>query len=107
MSQTKLKIKKGDTVKVIAGKSRGKSGKVLRVDPGKERVVVERLNMVKRHRKPTPKNPQGTFEREAAIPVSNVMFMCSRCNEPVRLGIKRLEDGGRLRVCKKCGGEFD
>lgn len=104
--KTKMKIKKGDTVKVIAGKARGKSGKVLRVDPEKNRVVVERLNMIKRHRRPTPKNPQGTIEREAPIHVSDVMFVCSRCNEPVRLGLKRVE-GGRLRVCKRCGGEYD
>lgn len=101
-----MKIKKGDTVKVIAGKARGKTGKVLRVEPDKERVIVERLNMVKLHRKPSQKNPQGTLEREAPIPVSNVMFFCSRCNEPVRLGIKRVE-GDRLRVCKKCGSEYD
>lgn len=107
MAQNKMKIKKGDTVQVIAGKARGKSGKVLRVFPEKERVVVERLNMVKRHRRPTPNNPQGTLEREAPIHVSNVMFYCSRCNAAVRLGVKRVEDGGRLRVCKQCGSEYD
>ena len=102
----KMKIRKGDTVKVIGGKARGKTGKVLRVLPEKERVVVERLNMMKRHRKPSPKNPQGTIEREAPIHVSNVMFFCPRCNEPVRLGIKRTDEG-RMRVCKRCGGEYD
>lgn len=102
----KLKIKKGDTVKVIAGKARGKTGKVLRVDTEKQRVVVERLNMVKRHRRPTPQNPQGTLEREAPMHISNVMYRCSRCNDGVRLGIKRVE-GGRLRVCKQCGAEID
>lgn len=102
----KLKIKKGDTVRVIAGKARGKTGKVLRVDTEKQRVVVERLNMVKRHRRPTPQNPQGTLEREAPMHISNVMYHCSRCNDGVRLGIKRVE-GGRLRVCKQCGAEID
>lgn len=102
----KIKIKKGDTVKVIAGKARGKTGKVLRVEPAKQRVVVERLNMVKRHKRPTPQNPQGTLEREAPIHISNVMYYCSRCNNGVRLGIKRTS-GGRLRVCKQCGAEFD
>lgn len=106
MAQNKMKIKKGDTVKVIAGKSRGKSGKVLRVFPEKERVVVERLNMVKRHRRPSQNNPQGALEREAAMHVSNVMFYCSRCSSAVRLGIKRTEEG-RLRVCKQCGSEYD
>jgi large subunit ribosomal protein L24 len=107
MAQNKMKIKKGDTVKVIAGKARGKTGKVLRVEPDRERVVVERLNMIKRHRKPSAQNPSGTLEKEAPIHVSNVMFYCSRCNEPVRLGIKRTEDGGRLRVCKRCEAEYD
>jgi large subunit ribosomal protein L24 len=102
----KIKIKKGDTVKVIAGKARGKTGKVLRVEPAKQRVVVERLNMVKRHKRPTPQNPQGTLEREAPIHISNVMYYCSRCNEGVRLGVKRTS-GSRLRVCKQCGAEFD
>lgn len=101
-----LKIKKGDTVKVIAGKERGKTGKVLRVDPEKQRLVVERLNMVKRHRRPTPQNPQGTLERESSVHVSNVMYYCSRCNDGVRLGSKRVE-GGRLRICKSCGTEID
>ncbi len=102
-----IKIKKGDTVKVIAGKARGKTGKVLRVEPARERVIVERLNMVKRHRRPTPQNPTGTLEREAPIHVSNVMYYCSRCGEGVRLGVKKVEGGGRLRVCKQCGSEVD
>lgn len=106
MSKTKLKIKQGDTVKVIAGKEKGKTGKVLRVEPTRERVVIERLNMVKRHRRPSPQNPQGMLEREAPIHVSNVMYYCSRCSEGVRLGIKRVE-GDRLRVCKQCGTEVD
>jgi large subunit ribosomal protein L24 len=106
MAGRKMKIKKGDTVKVIAGKERGKTGKVLRVEPEKNRVVVERLNMVKKHRKPSPQNPQGTLERESPINVSNVMYYCSSCGEGVRLGIKRIE-GGRLRVCKACGSEVD
>jgi large subunit ribosomal protein L24 len=101
-----LKIKKGDTVLVIAGKSRGKTGKVLRVEPERERVVVERLNMIKRHKRPTQNNPQGTIEKEAPIHVSNVMFYCPRCSDGVRVGSKRT-DSGRLRVCKACGSEFD
>ena len=101
-----MKIKKGDTVKVIAGKARSKTGKVLRVEPARERVIVERLNMIKRHRRPTPQNPTGTIEREAPIHVSNVMYYCSRCNDAVRLGIKRTETG-RLRVCKQCGAEVE
>ncbi len=102
----KMNIKKGDTVLVIAGKARGKTGKVLRVEPEKERVVVERLNMIKRHRRPSQQNPQGIIEKEAPIHVSNVMFYCSRCSDGVRVGAKRT-DAGRLRVCKTCGSEFD
>ena len=103
---SKMKIKKGDTVMVIAGKSRGKTGKVLRVEPEKERVVVERLNMIKRHKRPSPQNPQGTLEKEGPIHVSNVMFYCPRCSDGVKLGAKRT-DTGRLRVCRSCGSEFD
>jgi large subunit ribosomal protein L24 len=106
LASTKMKIKKGDTVKVIAGKEKGKTGKILRVVPEKNRVVVERLNMVKRHRRPSPQNPQGTLEREAPMNASNVLYYCSRCGKGVRLGIKRVE-GGRLRVCKSCGTEID
>jgi large subunit ribosomal protein L24 len=102
----KLKIKKGDTVMVIAGKARGKTGKVLRVEPEKERVVIERLNMIKRHRRPSPQNPQGIIEKEAPIHVSNVMFYCPRCSDGVRLGAKQT-DSGRLRICRACGSEFD
>jgi large subunit ribosomal protein L24 len=102
----KMKIKKGDTVLVVAGKARGKTGKVLRVEPEKNRVVVERLNMIKRHKRPSPQNPQGILEKEAPIHVSNVMYYCSRCSDGVRLGAKRT-DTGRLRVCKSCGSEFE
>lgn len=101
-----MKIKKGDTVLVIAGKAKGKTGKVLKVDTEKQRVVVERLNMMKRHRKPSQNNPQGMIEKEASIHASNVMFYCSRCNDGVRLGIRRAE-GSRLRVCKSCGAETE
>lgn len=106
MSSAKMKIKKGDTVRIIAGKERGKTGKVLRVEPDRNRVVIERMNMIKRHQRPTPKNPQGMLEREAPIHVSNVMYYCSRCSKGVRLGVKRVGDG-RLRVCKQCGTEVD
>lgn len=102
----KMKIRKGDTVKVISGKERGKTGKVLRVDRDKGRVFVERLNMVKRHGRPSQKNPQGMLEREGSIEVSNVMYYCSRCGDGVRVGSKQT-DSGRLRVCRSCGTEFE
>ncbi|HUE38588.1 MAG TPA: 50S ribosomal protein L24 [Candidatus Binatia bacterium] len=105
----KLKIKKGDTVLVVAGRERGKSGKVTRVAPDHGHVFVERLNVVKRHQK--PRGPQagggGIVEKEAPIPISNVMYLCNKCNEPVRIGKKQLEDGRRLRVCRGCGEQIE
>lgn len=106
MSKAKLKIKRGDTVKVISGKERGKTGKVLRIDNDKGRVFVERLNMVKRHARPSQKNPQGMLEREGSIHISNVMYYCSRCGDGVRVGVKKTDDG-RLRVCRSCETEFE
>jgi len=103
MARTKLHVKKGDTVLVIAGKSAGKKGKIIEVVTEKSRVVVEGVNMIKRHTKPTQKMPQGgIMEREAPIHSSNVMFYCSKCNQPVRVGKKFLENGEKIRVCKKC-----
>ena len=102
-----LKIKKGDKVMVIAGKDRGKSGKILRVFPSRERVLVEGVNIVKRHTRPTQKNPQGgIIEREAPIHISNVMLICPRCNKPARVGRKITEEG-KFRVCKRCGEEIE
>jgi large subunit ribosomal protein L24 len=102
------KIRKNDTVMVIAGKERGKTGKVLRVIGEKNRIVIERLNMVKRHRKSTGmQNPGGVIEKEASIDLSNVMIMCDRCNAPARIGAKRLEDGSGVRVCRRCGEAID
>jgi large subunit ribosomal protein L24 len=105
----KRKIKKGDTVFVVAGRERGKSGKVTRVAPDHGHVFVERLNMVKRHQK--SRGPQGggggILEKEAPIPISNVMFLCAKCNEPVRVGRKQLDDGRRVRTCRGCGEQLD
>jgi large subunit ribosomal protein L24 len=99
----KTKLKKGDTVMVIAGRERGKTGKVLSFHAEAGQVIVEKLNMIKRHTKPNQKTRQGgILEREAPLAVSNVMFLCGNCQKPVRVGIKTLEDGRRVRVCKKC-----
>ena len=104
----KLKIKKGDTVLVVSGRERGKSGKVTRVAPDHAHVFVERLNMVKRHQKPRgQQGGGGIVEKEAPLPISNVMYLCSKCNEPVRVGRKQLEDGRRVRVCRGCGEQID
>jgi large subunit ribosomal protein L24 len=102
------RVKKNDTVMVTAGKERGKVGKVLRVLPAKNRAVVERLNLVKRHLKPRgPQSPGGIVEKEAPLHLSNLMPMCERCNAPVRVGARRLEDGTKARVCRRCGEILD
>ena len=99
----KLRIRKNDLVMVIAGRERGKTGKVMRVLPEKGRVIVERLNIVKRHSKPRgAQSPGGIVEKEAAIDISNVMIMCDRCNAPVRIGIKASGDD-KTRICRRCG----
>ena len=104
----KSKIRKNDTVMVIAGRERGKTGKVLRILGDKGRIVIERLNMVKRHRKPRgAQQPGGVVEKEASIHLSNVMMMCDRCNAPTRIGSRRLEDGSSTRVCRRCGEVID
>lgn len=104
----KVHVKKGDHVLVITGKSAGKKGKVLAVMPDKQRVIVEGVNVVKRHTKANQKMPQGGIvEKEAAIASSNVMIFCTKCNSPTRIGHKLLDDGGKVRVCKKCGEVLD
>lgn len=107
MTTPKMKIKKGDTVMVITGKNAGKKGKVLDVNPRDKRVLVEGVNKVKRHQKPTQAMPQGgIIDKEAPLHVSNVMVMCGKCSAPVRVG--RKESGGsRVRYCKKCGNILD
>lgn len=104
----KVKIKKGDRVEVIAGKDRGKVGKVLRVFPSQNLLVVEKANVVKKHTRPSQKNPQGGIvEMEAPLHLSKVMLICPRCNKKTRVGKAVLADGSRVRVCKKCGSEMD
>jgi len=108
MNPNKTKIRKDDKVKVIAGKDRGKIGKVLKVAHKKNRVVVENLNMVKRHVRPSAQNRQGGIvEGEAPIHWSNLMVMCGKCMQPTRIRIKRLEDGKNVRACVKCSEIID
>src|SRR6476659_6451043 len=98
-SAVKTKIKKGDTVMVISGRERGKTGKVLSLRPVDGKVKVEKLNIIKRHTKPRQKVKQGgIIEREAPMSLANVMFLCGNCNKATRLGIRVLEDGRRVRV---------
>ncbi|MBI5287043.1 MAG: 50S ribosomal protein L24 [Deltaproteobacteria bacterium] len=108
MQAVKYKIKKNDQVMVIKGKERGKTGRVMKVIPEGGLVVVERLNMVKRHTRPSAKAKQGgIIDKEAPISISNVMLLCERCKGPVRVGRKSLEDGKKVRYCKKCEEVLD
>jgi len=98
----KIRIRKGDTVVVIAGRDRGKSGKVLSVDRSQGKLVVEKINMIKRHTKPNQKVKQGgILEREAPVAISNVMFLCPVTQKPTRLGVRVQTDGKRVRFSKK------
>ena len=102
-----LTIRKGDRVKVITGKDNGKESRVLRVYPHRERLVVEHVNMIKKHQRATQRQPKGgILEIEGTIHVSNVMLICPSCSQPTRVG-RRRTDGGRVRVCKKCGKDID
>jgi large subunit ribosomal protein L24 len=103
------RIRRDDEVVVISGKDRGKSGKVLRVDPAKQRVYVEGLNLVKRHQKPTPQRPNveaGVVSSEGPIHISNVMLLDPKDNKPTRVGVTR-EGGTRRRVAKRSGQQVD
>ncbi len=98
-----MKIRKDDTVLVIAGKDRGKKGKVRFAYPKDERIVVEGINFIKRHTRATGQARQaGIIEREAPMSVSNVMLLCSKCNHPTRVGFRFLEGGQKVRVCRVC-----
>lgn len=108
MQKTTMHVKKNDVVVVISGKEKGKKGKILKVNPKKSRVVVEKINFVKRHQRPTGQMRQGgIIEKEGPIHSSKVMVMCSKCNQGVRIGRRILEDGKTVRVCKKCGEVLD
>jgi large subunit ribosomal protein L24 len=102
------RLRKDDTVIVTTGRERGKTGKVLRVLAEEDRVVVERVNLVKRHQKPRGvQSPGGIVEEEASIHASNVMPLCGRCNKPTRVGHRRLEDGRMVRTCKRCNEQLE
>jgi len=97
-------IKKNDKVIILSGKEQGKIGNVLKVDSEKGRAIVEKINVVKRHSKPSAANAQGgIIEKEAPIHISNLMIICNKCAEPTRIGKRILDDGSKVRVCKKCG----
>jgi large subunit ribosomal protein L24 len=107
MQGNKLRVKKGDTVMVITGKDSRKTGKVLRIFSKKERIVVEGLNIVKKHTRARGNQPGGIEEKEAPLHISNVMLYCQKCGKPVRMRRNLLENGEKVRVCVKCGEAFD
>jgi large subunit ribosomal protein L24 len=103
----RIKIRKNDVVNVITGKDRGKSGKVLKVFPD-GRVIVEKINFVKRHTKPSQKNHQGgILEKESPVAISKVMLICNKCGKPTRVKIGSLQNGKKVRICKKCSEMID
>ncbi|UCF73881.1 MAG: 50S ribosomal protein L24 [Deltaproteobacteria bacterium] len=108
MTKKKFYIRKNDKVMVMTGKEKGKIGTVLKIITKKERAIVEKLNMVKRHTRPGPKTAKGGIvEKEAPINISNLMLVCGKCAEAIRVGKKMLEDGSKVRFCKKCGEILD
>jgi large subunit ribosomal protein L24 len=103
-----MKIKKNDTVLVVAGKDKGKKGKVRQAMPGEQKLLVDGVNMSKKHVKPRPNIKQaGIIDREAPISVSNVMLFCNKCNHPVRIGYRFLADGKKVRICRACQEVID
>lgn len=103
-----MHVKKGDKVRIIAGKDKGKEGEIIRSIPRSNRVVVEKANMVKKAMHPTQQNPQGgIISIEAPLHVSNVMLVCPSCNEATRVSKRINEQGKKVRVCKKCGKDID
>jgi len=103
-----MKIKKNDTVLVIAGKDRGKTGKVRFVYPAENKVIVEGVNMIKKHARANAQTRQGgIIEREAKMSASNVMILCPKCNKPARVGHKLLDDGKKVRFCRVCQEVLD
>jgi len=102
-----LKVRKNDKIKVLQGKDRGKTGKVLRIEPSKERLYVEGVNIIKRHtRKKSQNQPGGIISKEGPINISNVVVVCPNCSKTTRIGFTLKDSGDKARVCKKCGGQF-
>ncbi|MBM4146757.1 MAG: 50S ribosomal protein L24 [Nitrospira sp.] len=103
-----LGIKKNDTILVITGKEKGKKGRVLSVSQLKDQLLIEKVNIIKRHMKPTRKYTQGgIIEKEAPLHISNVMLVCPKCSKPTRIGNSLLQDGRKVRMCKKCREVID
>jgi large subunit ribosomal protein L24 len=98
-----MKLRKNDVVKVISGTQKGKTGKILEVDRDADRVLVEGVNFIWKHLRRSQQHPHGArIQKEAPLHASNVMLVCPSCSKPTKIGLKRLEDGERARICKKC-----
>ena len=108
MRQGNTDLSVNDQVEVITGKDKGRVGKVLKIDKQANRAVVERINMIKRHTKPTAATQSGQIvQREASLHISNLMLVCPECTKTVRIGKKMLEDGSKVRVCKSCDATIE
>jgi large subunit ribosomal protein L24 len=108
MRQGHTNIRVNDKIEVIAGKDKGRVGKVLRIETDKSRIFVERINLIKKHQKAPDASQSGQIiEREAGIHISNVMLVCPECAETVKIGKKLLEDGTKVRICKKCNATIE
>lgn len=107
MSSISTRIRRDDEVIIIAGRDKGARGKVIRVMPTDGTALVSKVNMIKRHMRATQNSKGGIVEKEAPIAISNVQFFCPSCKTGVRLGAKQLEDGRKVRTCKKCGEVLD
>lgn len=107
--QVRIRLRRNDTVLVIAGKDAGKQGKILQVIPEKNRVIVQGVGFIKRHTKPNPQRniKGGIAEREAPIHASNVMVICGECGKRTRIGSRTLADGRKVRICRRCEGVLD
>jgi len=104
----KTNLRKGDSVRIITGKEKGKEGKILQVLKESNKVLVEQLNLIKKHTKPNAKYPKGGIvDREGALQISNVMILCRKCDKPSRIAAKLLDDGEKIRVCRRCGEVLD
>ncbi len=103
MAKTSTKVKKNDTVVIITGKEKGKKGRVLKVHPADNRVVVEKVNFIKKHKRPSQKQRKGgIIEKEGPIDLSKVMILCKKCDRPTKVGQVVLEDGKKQRFCRRC-----
>ena len=107
MARANLSLKKGDNVIVITGKDAGKKGEIIQVISDRQRVMVEKVNLVSRHMRQDSQGGGGIVEKEATIHISNVNFLCGKCDKPAKISMKKLDDGRKVRACRQCGEIID